>query len=83
MLNSEEYYIEPVSVHADFRSSEGAPHALYKRSWLNLPDDVNDDLLVSFDESWKKDEPLPYPVGKCLMNSMHKNAFLRFLARGD
>lgn len=51
-------------MHANYRNDDGSPHALYKRSWLNLPDDVSDDVLVSFDDSWKKEEPTSYPFGK-------------------
>ena len=56
VLNSNEYYIEPISVHANYRSERGVPHALYKRSWLSLPNNINDDLLVSYDETWTENE---------------------------
>ena len=56
VLHTNEYYIEPISVHANYRSNDGVPHALYKRSWLKLPDKVNDDLLISYDDTWKKEE---------------------------
>eukprot|EP00795_Rhopilema_esculentum_P015501 gene15501-6760_t len=59
VLDSNEYYIEPISVHANYRSEGGVPHALYKRSWLSLPNDINDDLLVSYDDTWTKNEHLP------------------------
>ena len=79
VLNTNEYYIEPISIHANYKSELGAPHAMYKRSWLNLPTETNDDLLVSFDETWNEDKDFPL-ISRKFAFYLFFNFLLRLIA---